>query len=277
MQPTETISITRIDSTHKNSGCHSNGWNRDCRKECCIATGKRDTRLAPSRFPNFFFSLFFPNELNNLFALLKLDECDQLALTIGRIMEEAGDKMEGNIDEIKITYSQRMQKLEEIIKKVHLFERYAMFSLHWKQSYVFFQLIVSKETLTKNNQLSRKHVHELQSNLSKLLETNDALNADLQTASKTIVRKLIETDEYYFRHWIRSLLGWIGDEAKGLWEADCMRTSHCQVISSSPFHTNTQCLRIRFLIWFPQRVWGALNTVAWTVRQQYQTETEVST
>lgn len=36
-------------------------------------------------------------------------------------MEEAGDKMEGNIDEIKITYSQRMQKLEDIIKKVSRF------------------------------------------------------------------------------------------------------------------------------------------------------------
>lgn len=34
-------------------------------------------------------------------------------------MEEAGDKMEGNIDEIKINYSQRMQKLEDIIKKVN--------------------------------------------------------------------------------------------------------------------------------------------------------------
>lgn len=35
-------------------------------------------------------------------------------------MEEAGDKMEGNIDEIKINYSQRMQKLEDIIKKVKI-------------------------------------------------------------------------------------------------------------------------------------------------------------
>lgn len=44
-----------------------------------------------------------------------------MASTIGRIMEEAGDKMEGNIDEIKINYSQRMQKLEDIIKKVRIF------------------------------------------------------------------------------------------------------------------------------------------------------------
>lgn len=33
-------------------------------------------------------------------------------------MEEAGDKVEGNIDEIKTNYSQRMNKLEDIIKKV---------------------------------------------------------------------------------------------------------------------------------------------------------------
>lgn len=33
-------------------------------------------------------------------------------------MEEAGDKVEGNIDEIKTDYTQRMHKLEDIIKKV---------------------------------------------------------------------------------------------------------------------------------------------------------------
>lgn len=51
---------------------------------------------------------------------LYTDECDQLALTIGRVMEEAGDKVEGNIDEIKSNYSQRMNKLEDIIKKVRV-------------------------------------------------------------------------------------------------------------------------------------------------------------
>lgn len=63
------------------------------------------------------------------FHLNKIDECDQLALTIGRIMEEAGDKMEGNIDEIKITYSQRMQKLEDIIKKVNIQSVFRRFCL----------------------------------------------------------------------------------------------------------------------------------------------------
>lgn len=33
-------------------------------------------------------------------------------------MEEAGDKMEGNIGEIKSNYSQRLNRLENIIKKV---------------------------------------------------------------------------------------------------------------------------------------------------------------
>lgn len=49
---------------------------------------------------------------------MNLDECDQLALTIGKVMEEAGNKVEGNIDEIKTDYTQRMHKLEDIIKKV---------------------------------------------------------------------------------------------------------------------------------------------------------------
>lgn len=49
------------------------------------------------------------------------------------------------------------------------------------------QLIISKETLSKNNNLSRKHVQELQSNLAKIVSTNETLNTDLQTASKTIV------------------------------------------------------------------------------------------
>lgn len=123
-----------------------------------------------------------------------IDECDQLALTIGRIMEEAGDRMEGNIDEIKINYSQRMQKLEDIIKKVKIQLIFnaplcELFSWYWLNALLVFthQLIVSKETLAKNNQLSKKHIQDLQLSLSKLVATNDALNADLQTASKTIV------------------------------------------------------------------------------------------
>lgn len=58
------------------------------------------------------------NQGNNL--LFCIDECDQLALTIARVMEEAGDKVDTNIDEIKSDYSQRMQKLEAIIKKVNM-------------------------------------------------------------------------------------------------------------------------------------------------------------
>lgn len=46
------------------------------------------------------------------------EECDQLALTISRVMEEAGGKVDDNMDEMKSDYTKRMQKLEEIIKKV---------------------------------------------------------------------------------------------------------------------------------------------------------------
>lgn len=37
---------------------------------------------------------------------------------MNRVMEEAGDKIELNIDEIKSNYSQRLVKLDSIIKKV---------------------------------------------------------------------------------------------------------------------------------------------------------------
>lgn len=46
------------------------------------------------------------------------EECDQLALTISRVMEEAGGKVDDNMDEMKSDYTKRMQKLEGIIKKV---------------------------------------------------------------------------------------------------------------------------------------------------------------
>lgn len=52
-----------------------------------------------------------------------------------------------------------------------------------------FQLIVSKETLAKNNHLSRNHIQEMQANITKIMNANDTLNSDLQTASKTIVSR----------------------------------------------------------------------------------------
>lgn len=72
----------------------------------------------------FLFLTFFPRNkfmnktMANFYFRFDADECDQLALTIGKVMEEAGDKVEGNIDEIKNNYTQRMHKLEDIIKKV---------------------------------------------------------------------------------------------------------------------------------------------------------------
>lgn len=53
-----------------------------------------------------------------------VDECDQLALTIGRVMEEAGEQVEGNFDEIKTIYTQRLHRLESIINKV-IFDIYS--------------------------------------------------------------------------------------------------------------------------------------------------------
>ncbi|XP_031618135.1 interactor of constitutive active ROPs 2, chloroplastic-like [Contarinia nasturtii] len=102
------------------------------------------------------------------------DECDQLALTIGRVMEEAGEKVEVNIDEIKSNYAQRLQKFEDIIKK----------------------LIVSKETLAKNNHLSKKQLHEMQTSVSDIMSDNKRLNVDLETASKTIVELEMKLKAY---------------------------------------------------------------------------------
>lgn len=56
-------------------------------------------------------------------------------------------------------------------------------------NFFVFQLIVSKETLAKNNHLSRNHIQEMQSNITKIINANDTLNSDLQTASKTIVSR----------------------------------------------------------------------------------------
>lgn len=50
---------------------------------------------------------------------------------------------------------------------------------------------MSKETLAKNNNLSKKQVHEMQTNVANIVTANETLNVDLQTASKTIVRKNI--------------------------------------------------------------------------------------
>lgn len=46
-------------------------------------------------------------------------------------MEEAGDKVEGNIDEIKSNYLRKMQKLEDIIKKVSIY----IYTDKWTKNY----------------------------------------------------------------------------------------------------------------------------------------------
>lgn len=47
-----------------------------------------------------------------------LDECDRLAVQINRVMEEAGEKVDGNLEEIRMTYSKKIQRLEDVVNKV---------------------------------------------------------------------------------------------------------------------------------------------------------------
>lgn len=47
------------------------------------------------------------------------EECDRLASTIGRVMEEAGDRVDNNIDELKREYTDKLRKMEILLKKVH--------------------------------------------------------------------------------------------------------------------------------------------------------------
>lgn len=49
------------------------------------------------------------------------------------------------------------------------------------------QLIINKDMLTRNNQMSQKQINELNANCTQFLTINEALNKDLQMASKTIV------------------------------------------------------------------------------------------
>lgn len=41
-------------------------------------------------------------------------------------MEEAGEKVEDNIDEVKMTYTKRTKKLEDVVKKV-FFSNFCVF------------------------------------------------------------------------------------------------------------------------------------------------------
>lgn len=47
-----------------------------------------------------------------------LEECDRLASTIGRVMEEAGERVDSNIDELKREYTEKLRKMEILLKKV---------------------------------------------------------------------------------------------------------------------------------------------------------------
>lgn len=63
------------------------------------------------------FSIYF-DTFSKQNSIVSLDECDRLAVQISRVMEEAGEKVEGNLEEIRMTYSKKIQKLEDVVKKV---------------------------------------------------------------------------------------------------------------------------------------------------------------
>lgn len=46
------------------------------------------------------------------------DECNQLATTISRVMEEAGNKVDNDVDELKRKFNEKIRKLENVIRKV---------------------------------------------------------------------------------------------------------------------------------------------------------------
>lgn len=54
-------------------------------------------------------------------------------------MEEAGEKFEGNLDELKSTYAKKIQRLEDIVKKVNLNQ---VLNIHIQ--FYFFQIYTFK-------------------------------------------------------------------------------------------------------------------------------------
>lgn len=93
------------------------------------------------------------------------DECDQLASTIGCVMEEAESKVESDIEKTKREYVERMKCLEDTIER----------------------LVGAKGNDTKEQ---RKLVHKiktLEAELEQSHRINRKLAKKLQIASKTIV------------------------------------------------------------------------------------------
>lgn len=113
----------------------------------------------------------------------------------------------------------------------------------WKKN-LHLQLIESKETLARNNQISKQQMNDMQMNIAFFTETNKTLDKDLQTASKTIVSqensKTIRTNwkiDANTKFTISAILltGWAWDEIESLRKTDCLWTSYIKV--SMPLFT----------------------------------------
>lgn len=55
------------------------------------------------------------------FALIEFafaDELDQLAASIGKVMQKASNQVDSNMDEMKSTYSEKLSRLDNLLKKV---------------------------------------------------------------------------------------------------------------------------------------------------------------
>lgn len=93
------------------------------------------------------------------------DECDQLAVTISRVMEEAGNKVENEVEEIKTKYMERIKCLENTIKR----------------------LISLNEGEIKKQRAFDAKFRSLEAQLKQSHNINSKLDQELQIASKTIV------------------------------------------------------------------------------------------
>lgn len=112
-----------------------------------------------------FFSTFISLELQFLLTQNLTDECDQLAITIGRVMEEAGNKVECDIEEIRRKYKEKIKCLEDTVKR----------------------MIASNDTEVQKHRALDAKIEALEIQLEQSHRISSNLDQELQIASKTIV------------------------------------------------------------------------------------------
>lgn len=111
-------------------------------------------------------------------------------------MEEAGDRVDSNIDELKREYTEKLRKMEVLYKKVRYRHSYAWRAaclLQPAKYVIFFFLICSQATVSndigsKKNELTQTRIAFLEEKVEQTLKANNGLDRELQVASKTIVR-----------------------------------------------------------------------------------------